>query len=157
TVTTGNPDGSVFVKTDFTLRVMINAFGFVGLRPKMVVSFDEGKGYETRLIEPVTLAKEKDNEIELKMKAPDRAGEYKLRIEIPMSETPGDVAPTNNVIETYLTVTKEGMRVLYVDRANYEHAATVRALAADNRIDLYQVVLQPGTTPPPEVREDFDF
>src|SRR5947209_1573150 len=144
TVATGNPDGSVFVKTDFTLRVIANAFGFVGAPVRLIVSLDEGKGYETKLVERVVLAREKDNEFDLKLKAPDRPGEYKLRVEVPMDDVRGDVAPSNNVIETYLTVTKEGMRVLYVDRANYEHAAAVRALAADNRIDLYQVVLQPG-------------
>ena len=157
TVTTGNPDGSVFVKTNFTLRVLINAFGFVGAKVPVKVQFDTGDGYKPQLTETVTLARERDNEVDLKLKAPDRPGEIKLRVEVPIESVPGDVAPSNNVIETYLTVTKEGMRVLYVDRANYEHAAAVRALAADSRIDLYQVILQPGSAPPPEVREDFDF
>jgi hypothetical protein len=156
-VTSGNPDGSVFIKTEFTLRVTANAFGFVGSTPPIEVRFDEGEGYKLQLTQTVTLAKEKDNEFELKLKAPDRPGEIKLRIEIPVASVPGDVAPSNNVIETYLTVTKEGMRVLYVDRISYELPAINHTLAADKRIDLYPVIRQTDQPATPSEREDFDF
>lgn len=153
----GNPDGSVFIKTDFTLKAVINALGFKGATVPVRVQFDDGGGYKDVLVEQATLAEERDNSVELKLKAPDTPGEIKVRVEVPVDRVPGDVAPSNNVIETYLTVTKEGMRVLLVNRLGFEHAAIRRALQADQRIDLFQVITQPDSAPTPQQREDFDF
>ncbi len=156
--TTGTPDGSVYVKTEFTLKAVVNALGFAGAKVPVQVEFDDGGGYKEVLTEEgVTLAKERDNEVELKLKAPEKPGEVKVRVSIPPERTPGDVAPSNNAIETYLTVTKEGMRVLLVNRLNWEQSAIRRALAADPRIDLYQVIRQTDEPPTPQEREDFDF
>jgi hypothetical protein len=157
-VTSGNPDGSVFIKTDFTLKLQVNAFGFQGVRVPVRVLFDEGEGYKEIHVEPaVVLERERDNEVELKLKAPDKPGEIKVKVEIPADRVPGDVAPSNNAIETYLTVSKEGMRVLVVNRLSFEHAALRRALQADPRIDLYQVIRQTDEPPSAREREDFDF
>ena len=156
-VTTGNPDGSVFIKTDFTLKVLINAFGFVGATVPLKVQIDDGSGYKDVTTETATLTKDTDNEAELKLKAPDRPGEIKVRIEVPLSAVPGDVAPSNNVIETYLTVTKEGMRVLLINRLTVEQAAIRRALAADPRISLFSVIRQTDEPTRPEEREGLDF
>jgi hypothetical protein len=156
-VTSGNPDGSVFVKTEFTLKALVNAFGFRGARVPVIVEFDEGDGYKVVREDETTLDKERDNEVELRLKAPERPGEIKVRVSIPPERTPGDVAPSNNTIETYLTVTKEGMRVLLVNRLSFENAAIRRALQADPRIDLYQVIRQTDDPATPQEREDFDF
>jgi hypothetical protein len=157
-VTSGAPDGSVYVKTEFALKLLVNAYGFKGIRVPVKVEFDAGNGYEEKLTqEGVALTKDRDNEVELKLNAPDQSGEYKVRVSIPTERTPGDVSPSNNTIETYLTVTKEGMRVLLVNRLNWENQAIRRALAADPRIDLYQVVRQTDDVAPPQVREDFNF
>lgn len=156
-VTSGNPDGSVFVKTKFTLKVVIDAPGFEGANPRLIVSIDEGKGYEDKLTENKRLEKSRGNEFDLTIQAPDRPGEYKLKVEVPVADVVGDVAPSNNVIETYLTVTKEGMRVLLVGRASFELAGIRRALQSDRRIDLFQVIRQTDDPPAPAEREDFDF
>lgn len=154
---TGSADGSVFVKTKFTLKVVADAPGFVGATVPVVVSFDEGKGYEERWRQTARLDREKGNEIAVPLVAPDRPGEIKLRVEVPVASVPGDVSPANNVIETYLTVTKEGMRVLLAGRASFDLAATRRALQGDRRIYLFEAFLQPGAPVPPAVRELFDF
>ncbi len=156
TPTTGTADGSVFVKTDFTLRLLVNAAGFSGTKANVRVQFDTGKGYEDVATVPTTLAKEADNTVDLKLKAPDRPGQIKVRAEIPVAELSGDVAPANNVIETYLTVTKEGMRVLLVNRASVEQAAIRRALDGP-RVDLNPVIRQTEEPATPEEREAFDF
>ncbi|HET6574940.1 MAG TPA: filamin/ABP280 repeat domain-containing protein [Fimbriiglobus sp.] len=158
-VTSGSPDAAVFVKTEFTLRAVVNAYGFQGAVLPIHVEFDAGDGYKTvpNGVQQVTLAKDRDNEVELKLNAPDKPGEYKVRVSIPVERTPGDVAPSNNVVETYLTVTKEGMRVLLVGRLGWEEKFIRRALQADPRIDLYQVLRQTTDPPPPRMREDFDF
>ncbi len=155
----GSADGSVFIKTDFTLRVLANALGFADAKVPVTVSFDtnDGKGYVAVLTESVTLAKERDNVLEFKLKAPDRPGEIKVKVEVPFEATPGDVVRENNAIETYLTVTKEGMRVLVVGRRNFEHKFLVKALSADTRVDLFEVIRQTEEPATPAEREGLDF
>ena len=147
------------MKQDLTLKVVVNAYGFVGATVPVKVQFDRGdeRGYQDVTTERVTLTEERDNLVEIPLKAPDQPGEVKVRVEIPLSSVPGDVAPANNVIESYLTVTKEGVRVLLVNRLSFEHAAIRRALAADPRIDLYEVIRQTDDPPSPRERAAFDF
>ncbi len=154
---TGSADGSVFVKTRFTLKVVADARGFVDATVPVIVSFDTGDGYKKEDEQRVQLRREKGNEISVLLAAPDRPGEIKVKVEIPVASVPGDVSPANNVIETYLTVTKEGMRVLLVGRANFETTFVRRALQGDRRIDLFELPLQPGRPPTAEEREAFDF
>jgi hypothetical protein len=158
-VLSGGADGSVYVKTDVSLRVLANAFGFVNAKVPVKVFIDDntGAGYKQILAETTTLAKDTDNLIELKFKAPDRPGEIKVKVEIPVESTPGDVAPANNSIETYLTVTKEGMRVLLINRLSYEQAFIRRALQGDSRIDLFPVIRQTDEPAEAKEREGLDF
>ncbi len=145
------------VKNDLVIRAIVNAYGFEGARVKVKVEFDTGTGYTDIANEPATLTKQKGNIVEIKVKAPDKPGEVKVRVSIPPSEVPGDVSPANNEVETYLTVTKEGIRVLIVNRLSFEHALIRRALLADKRIDLYQAIRQTEEPPTPAEREDFDL
>lgn len=147
------------IKQDLTLKLVVNAFGFIGANVPVKVQFDtgDGKGYRDVATERATLAEERDNTVSIPLKAPDQPGEVKVRVEIPIESVPGDVAPANNVIESYLTVTREGVRVLIVNRLSFEHAAIRRALAADRRIDLYEVIRQTDETPSPSERAAFDF
>jgi hypothetical protein len=163
-VTTGSPDGAVYIKTEFTLKVTVRATGFPRAKLPVVVSFDEdGKGYVKKIEEPITIkdgAEANDrgeSVIEIKLKAPDNPGEIKVKVEVPPDKVPGDVNPSNNKIETYLTVTKEGVRVLFVDRVTWEHKFIRRALEADPRVDLYDVARQTDAPATQQEREDFDF
>ena len=156
-VTSGNPDGSVFIKTEFTMKVIIDAFGFVDAKVPVVVQFDEGDGYKDQLTEEVTLKQETGNVVELKLKAPDTPSEIKVRIQVPPESVRGDVAPTNNVIETFLRVSKEGMRILLVGRLNFEHTMLRRVLEADKRIALNEVIRQTDEPANSNVREQFNF
>ena len=145
-----DPD-PVAIKNDVTLRLKVNAFGFSGSTVPVKVQYDLGQGYQDVLVEKVKLAKEKDNTVELKLKVPDQLPEdekkqprkqIKVRVEIPVSDVPGDINAANNVLETYMNLTKEGLRVLIVDRYRYEYALLLDALAADPRIDVRKVDLQ---------------
>ena len=141
------------IKSDLTVRARLNAQGLEGVRVKirMTISRNE-KNPETseeiekevveagRTIE-VQLPKAMDNEIEIKTKAPDKPGEYRLRLDIP-DPPPGDVSVENNHIETYLTVTKEGVRVLVVDRVRTELKFLRYALGSDKRFDVVEVIRQ---------------
>lgn len=145
------------IKNDLNIRVIVNAFGFVGATVPVKVSFDTGDGYKDVATERVTLTQERNNEVTVPVKAPDQPGEIKVKVEIPIDSVPGDVAPQNNEVETYFTVTKEGVRILLVNRLGFENAALRRALASDRRIDLYQVIRQTDDPPTPSEREAFDF
>jgi len=157
----------VAVKNEVTLRARVFAYGFAGVTVPIKVQYDlgDGSGFKDVTIENVKLAKEKDNAIEIKLRAPDKLPEggdkkprkqIKVRAEIPMASVPGDIAPANNVVETYLNLTKEGLRVLIVDRYRYEYSLLLDALAADPRIDVRKVDLQTDEGGP-GLREAFDF
>jgi len=151
----------VSAKTDFKLRLRTQAFGFAGASVPIRVQFDMGAGYKDVLIERVRLPKDRDNIVELNLKAPElpegkKALEVKIRAEIALADVPGDVNPSNNVIESYLTVTKDGLRILVVDRYRYEYAFLLDALASDPRIDVRKVDLQTDDGGA-SVRQAFDF
>jgi len=160
-----DPD-PVAVKNTVTLRTRVNAIGLAGLVAPIQVEFDtDGAGYKVVLKDKVKLAKATDNRVELTLKAPDDIAldankqprkQIKVRIELPAREIPGDSNPANNVLETYLTLNKEGLRVLVVDRFRYESTAILDALAADPRIDVRKVDLQTDEGGPNLARA-FDF
>src|SRR4029077_12104856 len=53
------------------------------------------------------------------------------------------VSATNNEISTFVTVTKEGISVLFVDRLRFPEPQLIcDALATDQRINLYMVWLR---------------
>ena len=145
------------IKQDLKLKLVVNAYGFAGATVPVKVQFDTGDGYKDEATERVLLPDTRENTVEIPLKAPDTPGEVKVRVEIPIENVPGDIAPANNIIETYLTVTKEGVRVLIVNRLSFEHAAIRRALAADKRIDLDEVIRQTEEPPTPSERAAFDF
>jgi hypothetical protein len=66
------------------------------------------------------------NEITLTLEAPADPGEYRLRVEMKPPEP--DAVPTNNSIETFVQVSREGLRVLIVDRLRHEPGFIIDAL-----------------------------
>lgn len=91
-----------------------------------------------------------DNRIELVCNAPAKPGEVKLRVQVDdperKDEAPkGDLFPDNNKIETYITVTKEGVSVLLVDKQRaWEPQMICDALTRDPRIRVTPVWLRGG-------------
>ena len=59
-----------------------------------------------------TLSKTIGNEVELVCDAPDTPGEIKVTLKI--DPVNGEMTQINNEISTFVTVTKEGISVLYV-------------------------------------------
>jgi hypothetical protein len=141
------------IKNDLTVVARVNAYGFKGTRVKAQVFIDD-KPVQT---EDVQLSKDKDNEVRVLTKAPEKPGEYKVRVVVGREENgkivplPGEVSGANNQSETYLTVTKEGIRVLILDRLRWEETFIRSALQAEKRFDLVQVIRQ--TTLPPTADE----
>lgn len=143
------------IKNDVSIKAIVNAYGFEGASVKVKAFFDDKIVIE----DTVTLQKERDNEVILTTKAPEKPGEVRVRFEVEV--LPGEVSPLNNVIETYLTVTKEGMRVLIVDTLRWEESRLRDALAPvkvmvdgkeviRKQFDLVEVIRQTDLPPSPE-------
>lgn len=141
------------IKNDLIIKVVANAFGFAGVTVPVIVKFNDQKIVEERHV----LAKDAGNEIEIKVKAPDTPGEIRVKVEIPIDNLPGDANPANNSVETYLTVTKEGLRILMVDRHSHEMTMTSDVLRADKRFDFVRVLREGDEPATPGERELFDF
>ncbi len=86
------------------------------------------------------LAHASGNEIRLSCDAPATPGE--VRVTLKIDPLPGELSPFNNEISTYLTVTKEGISVLYVEgkyRA-WEPKFIRQALGYDPNIRLFTAI-----------------
>jgi hypothetical protein len=132
------------VKTEVTVSATVHAYGFAGARVVARVYFD-GEAVKTQ---DVVLEKEKDNRVRLTVKAPETKGEVKVRLVIGHDQG-GEVVPVrgelsgeNNQSETYLTVTKDGVRVLVIDRLRDEASRVRDALRTEKRFDLNWVFRQ---------------
>src|SRR5204863_8404341 len=89
--------------------------------------------------EDFELTKSTDNEVEITTKAPDTPGEVKVSMEL--VNPPGNqVSTENDKIETYLTVTREGVRVFVISKLGNELTYVRRALATDKRFDFVEIV-----------------
>ncbi len=148
-----------YIKNDVTIIGNVHAYGFAGTRVVARVSFN-GKVERT---EEVILEKEKDNKVRITLKAPAEKGEYKVKIEIgqvkdgELVPLKGEQSGENNYSETYLTVNKEGIRILVIDRLRTELTRIRDALRSEKRFDLNEVNIQPGALPTPAQREFLDL
>jgi hypothetical protein len=156
------------IKNDVTVTARVNAFNFTGTRVRAKLYFDD-KEVETA---EFTLTKEKDNELKFVTKAPPTPGEIKVRVRVgqevnvggdktEIRALPGEVSDQNNESDTYLMVTKEGARVLIVDRFRWEETLIRDALGPERvivdgkpterrRFDLVEVIRQTDVFPTAE-------
>ena len=140
------------LKTDVEVVAEVNAYNFRNEPVKARVYVDD----QPVLTEEVTLTKPTGNLIRMKIKAPEKPGEVKVRLAVGREENPNGVptivpvpgeldrdrADNNNSKRTRLTVTKEGVRVLVVDRLRWENTLYRDALRGEKRFDVVQVIRQ---------------
>ncbi|MBA4066957.1 MAG: hypothetical protein C0501_25265 [Isosphaera sp.] len=132
------------VKTEVTVTATVHAYGFAGARVVARVYFDG----VPQLTQDVVLEKEKDNKVRLTVKAPEKKGEVKVKLVVGHDQggeivpVRGELSGDNNQSETYLTVTKDGVRVLVVDRLRDEGSRVRDALRSEKRFDLNWVFRQ---------------
>ncbi len=90
------------------------------------------------------------NELTVACNAPAKPGEIKVTLKI--DPRPQELTTFNNEISTFVTVSKEGISVLYVDKRREERAYVLEALASDPRIRVHRVTLGgPAGDAPPEL------
>jgi uncharacterized membrane protein len=139
-----SPSPFVPVKSKLTVKVSVDARGYENTKARVRLFMEgvDGKDKEMQAND-VRLPLTTGNEIEVTCNAPPKPGEYKVRVTV---ETPEkDAFPANNVIETFVTVSKEGISVLLVDKTRaYEPKYILRALQGDARIRVDMVWLEKG-------------
>ncbi len=141
-----------FIKNDVLVTARVNAYGFVGARVTARVSYT-ANGKESVRSEEFTLERDKNNELKVNIKAPDAKGEIKVKVEVGVEKDgkieplPGELSPLNNWSETYLTVNKEGVRVLIVDQLRWEETLLRDALRSQKGFDVYEVIRQTDLVP----------
>jgi uncharacterized membrane protein len=149
-----NPDPSpVAVKGRLTVRGTLDAPGFENatVRVRLFVDDKEVGVKEHRL------TKAAGNEVQVTYDAPPKPGEIKVTLKV--DPLPGELSPANNEISTFVTVTKEGVSVLYVEgkvRA-WEPKFIRQALSQDPRIRLYEAVLLRNEPLPADEADLFQF
>ena len=132
----------VGMKAKMTVKAYLNAPGFENAGVNVHMFLDEaGKpasGKQTIPAQRVVLKKAQGNEVVFSTDAPAAVGEY--RVTLKADVLPGEVSAMNNEVSTYVTVTKEGLSVLWVDRKRaFEPVFAIRyGLAPDKRFRVYQ-------------------
>ena len=103
------------------------------------------------------LDKTRGNEIQLVCDAPAEPGEVKVALKV--DPLPGEISQLNNEISTFVTVTKEGISVLYVDGefGNWEPKYIRLALSQLPNVRLFQAVRLSNEPSPTEDKDLFLF
>ncbi|HEY1379167.1 MAG TPA: hypothetical protein VGF55_20360, partial [Gemmataceae bacterium] len=139
------------IKAKLTVGASLDAHGFENREVQLHLLLDD----KEVKVQAARLPKTTGNEVELTIDAPATPGEVKLTLRA--DPLPGEATTSNNEISTYLTVTKEGLSVLVVDRLREELKFIRSALAADPRIRLFEAVRQTSDPPPPGEADLFQF
>jgi uncharacterized membrane protein len=141
------------IKADLSVTAKVNAQGFEGAKIEAQLFIND---HPSGIPQSFELPKATGNEIVFTTKAPEKPGEYKLSVRLTRGPV-GDVFEDNNSIDTYLTVTKEGVRVLVIDKLREEIAYLRGALATDKRFDYVEVIRQTDVLLQPEDAAQFDL
>ncbi|MFL5331193.1 MAG: glutamine amidotransferase [Gemmataceae bacterium] len=124
------------VKGKVTVHVNVDSPGYENAKTTLRLFFD---GKEVASNE-VQFRKAEGNELTIDATAPATAGEIKLSVKI--DPLPGEASLLNNDLTTYLTVSREGLSVLIIDRLRPELQHIRRALAGDPRMRVFQALRQ---------------
>jgi uncharacterized membrane protein len=143
----------VAIKGKLAIKGMVDAPGFEKRTVTVSLSIDD----KPITSKDVKLTKTTGNEIELVTNAPETPGEIKVALKIaPLN---GEMTVANNEISTYVTVTKEGISVLYVEgkyRA-WEPKYIRYALSQEPSVVLFEAVRLSDAKPQGAEAEFFDF
>ncbi len=161
TVTRVTPGSALIqVKSDMMAQAHIDAPGFEGFKVKVRVLLDnrevpatietlQRRGDELTFEKSddgtITLKESRNNEVRLKLSAPNDPGEYKLTVKVEDPRRPGEALPeelngANNQASTLISVIRGGISVLIVDRPRaFEAKFIYEVLRTDPRITPHMV------------------
>jgi uncharacterized membrane protein len=146
-VRTVDPDSPIVpMKGDLIIKALVDAPGFTDKKfhPRLYIDgveqtpskvFLDDK--EIKGDDPV-FRRANGNELKLQCTAPAKPGEVKVTVRI--DPQANEVSEQNNEMSSYVTITKEGFSVLFVDRARFsEPQLIIDHLAREKRINLHRV------------------
>jgi uncharacterized membrane protein len=138
----------VAIKGKLTVRALVDAPGFENAPVRLHLLLNDDKAHE--VAQDAVLTRTNGNEVQISCDAPADPGELKVTLRI--DPLPGEVSAANNEISTYVTVTKEGISVLYVEgKVRFWEPKYIRyALTQDPNIRLYEAVRLTDTLGPGE-------
>jgi uncharacterized membrane protein len=161
TVTRVTPGSALIqIKSDLVALARIDAPGFEGFKVKVRVFLDgkevpatvetlqrrgEDLVFEKSEDGIITLKDSRNNEVRLKLTAPNDPGEYKLTVKVEDPRRPGEALPeelnaANNEGSTLISVIRGGLSVLVVDRPRaFEAKFIYEVLRSDPRITPHMV------------------
>lgn len=147
-----NPEPApVPIKGKLTVKGFVDAPGFENALVNLRLLIDDKEVFAKKEM----LRKTTRNEVTMVTDAPAVPGEVKVTLKI--DSLAGETATGNNEISTYLTVTKEGISVLFVDKLRFPEPQMIcDELSADPRIRLY-VAWRRTDEPSPEQADLFQF
>jgi uncharacterized membrane protein len=143
----------VAIKGKLTVKGLLDAPGFdkATVRVHLELNDKEVTANDFRLSKP------QGNEIQLVCDAPAEPGEMKVTLKV--DALPGEITQLNNEISTFVTVTKEGISVLYVEGkfGSWEPKYIRMALSQLPNVRLFQAVRLSNDPPPPGEKDLFQF
>jgi uncharacterized membrane protein len=159
-ITAINPEPSVVaIKGELMVRATIDAPGFENSQVRVKVFFDDKEVITQDEVLKLTTG----NEVRLKCTAPTEPGEIKVTVKVHRPDKPeplpGEVSAANNEMSTYVTVTKEGVSVLLIERQERfpEPQMLCDALAEDRRIRVHTLWLRGKDTISEDQKDLFQF
>jgi uncharacterized membrane protein len=104
----------------------------------------------------VDLRRLPDKTVRFKAEAPDKDGEVKVTVKV--DSFPGEVNLANNESSTYVNVSKDGVRILWVEgRPRYEPRFAMEALSRDRRFRVFRTIKQLEAKPGATTDDFFNF
>jgi hypothetical protein len=134
-VTAIHPDPPVVpIKNKLTVKATINAGILEGQSVRVQLFVNDKPAAPKR---DVRLTKPQDNEVTVGEIRPEQVGEIKVTVKVdPVQD---EISTANNEMSTYVTVTNDGLSVLWVEERPraYEPTFAIRALAGDKRFSVF--------------------
>ena len=149
-----NPEPTpVAIKGKLTVKGLIDAPGFERTTVRVHLELNDKEVTAGNFV----MSKAQGNEIQLVCDAPAEPGEIKVALKV--DPLPGEISQLNNEISTYVTVTKEGISVLYVEGkfGNWEPKYIRLALSQLPNVRLFQAVRLSDDPPPASEKDLFLF
>jgi uncharacterized membrane protein len=142
---------TVAVKGKLTVRGILDAPGFENAAVMVHLLIDDKEVQSRKEV----LRHASDNQVTLITDAPSTPGESKVTLKV--DPLPGEVSTINNEISTFVTVSKEGLSVLLVDKPRFPEPQLIcDALSSDPRIRVYVAWLR-GEVQAGELADLFAF
>ncbi|MCX6606914.1 MAG: sugar transferase, partial [Acidobacteria bacterium] len=169
------PTPTIPLGGEISVKVSLNAPGFenalVGVRllldgvPVVARIFQDDAEVKIAGVpgHTIQLKRAEGNEILIRHRPLGTLGEVKVTVQVgdprrDFMPLPGEISAANNQIDTYVTVVKEGTRVLLVDKLRaWEPQFICDALGKDSKISLFPVWLRGNDKPDDDVRDLFRF